>query len=288
MVERIKTDLLILGGGSGGLSAAAGAAQMGADVVLLEGHKMGGDCLNYGCVPSKSLLAAAKAAHAMSAGSAFGIAPVAPQVDFAAANAHVRNVIKGIEPHDSVERFEGLGVKVISEYGHFVSPTVVASDSHESEARRIVIATGAVPFVPPIPGLNDGPFLTNESLFDLTDLPEHLIVIGAGPIGLEMAQAHRRLGSKVTVLEAGKALGKDDPEAAGLVLEKLRAEGIDIREYAAAENEVWSDGGVTVEPAGDAVTGSQLLVAVGRSPALERLNLTAAGVEHSAKGVRGT
>ena len=123
MTNRIKTDLCIIGGGSGGLSVAAGAVQMGADVVLVEGNKMGGDCLNYGCVQSKAMIAAGKHAHAMTTGHEFGVVPVAPKVDYAAAKDHVRSVIAGIEPHDSVERFEGLGVKVIEAFGTFISPT---------------------------------------------------------------------------------------------------------------------------------------------------------------------
>jgi len=233
-VADIKTDLCVIGGGSGGLSVAAGAVQMGADVVLLEGHKMGGDCLNFGCVPSKALIAAGKHAHAMTTGEKFGVTPVTPQVDYAAAKGHVANVIKGIEPHDSVERFEGLGVKVITEYGEFISPTQVKAGDTTITARRFVISTGSSPFVPPIPGLDTVPYYTNETIFDLMEQPEHLIIVGGGPIGMELAQAHVRLGSKVTVLEGVKALGKDDPELAAIALKRLRAEGIEIVEGALA------------------------------------------------------
>jgi len=191
-MEKIKTDILVIGGGSGGLSVAAGASQMGADVVLLEGHKMGGDCLNYGCVPSKALIASGKAAYGQAHASAYGIANVAPTVDYAAAKDHVAGVIETIKPMDSVERFEGFGVRVIQEHGHFVSPTEVQAGDHLITARRIVIATGSSPFVPPIPGLEDVPYETNETLFELRDQPEHLLVIGGGPIGMEMAQAHLR------------------------------------------------------------------------------------------------
>ena len=193
-MERIKTDLLVIGAGSGGLSVAAGAVQMGADVVLLEGHKMGGDCLNFGCVPSKALLASGKVAHGQFNASSFGLADLTPQVDYAKAKDHVADVIAQIEPNDSVERFEGLGVRVIEAFGSFISPTEVQAGDHVIEARRIVIATGSSPFVPPIPGLDSVPYETNETLFDLREKPDHLLVIGAGPIGLEMAQAHRRLG----------------------------------------------------------------------------------------------
>ena len=215
-MDRISCDLLIIGAGSGGLSVAAGAAQMGADVVLLERHKMGGDCLNYGCVPSKALIQSAKTAHAMRTAGQYGITPVEPQVDYAAAKDHVHSVIDAIAPMDSVERFEGFGVRVIQEEGRFISDTEVQAGDHVISARRIVIATGSSPFVPPIPGLGSVPYLTNESLWDLRELPKELIVIGGGPIGMEMAQAHLRLGSKVTVLEGAKALGKDDPEMAAI------------------------------------------------------------------------
>ena len=167
MVTRIKTDLCIIGGGSGGLSVAAGAVQMGADVVLLEGGKMGGDCLNYGCVPSKALIAAGKHAHAMTTGAPFGVKAVVPQGDYAAAKDHVRRVIAGIEPHDSVERFTALGVKVITEYGSFISPTEVQAGDTIIQARRFVIATGSAPSVLPIPGLDKVKYYTNEDIFEL-------------------------------------------------------------------------------------------------------------------------
>ena len=190
---RIETDLLVIGAGSGGLSVAAGAAQMGADVTLVEGGEMGGDCLNYGCVPSKSLLAAAKVAHGQAQAAPFGIADVAPTVDYAAAMGHVQEVIGRIAPHDSQERFEGLGVRVIRAWARFVSEREVEAGEARIRARRIVIATGSSPAVPPITGLETVPYLTNEPLWDLRERPGHLIVVGGGPIGMEMAQAHRRL-----------------------------------------------------------------------------------------------
>ncbi|MGB0496979.1 MAG: dihydrolipoyl dehydrogenase family protein [Rubricella sp.] len=285
-MERIETDLLVIGAGSGGLSVAAGAVQMGARVVLLEAAEMGGDCLNHGCVPSKALLAAAKHAHAMTTGAEFGITPVVPEVDFAAAKDHVAKVIETIAPVDSQERFEGLGVRVIREFGRFVDERCVETESYRISARRIVIATGSRPFVPPIPGIDTVPHFTNETIFGLRERPEHLIVIGGGPIGLEMAQAHRRLGSRVTVLEGAKALGKDDPELAAIALERIRAEGVEIVEGAQV-SEVSAEGGVTVT-AGDgrSWTGSHLLVAVGRKASLDGLNLEAAGIERTRTGVK--
>lgn len=281
----IKVDLCVIGAGSGGLSVAAGAVQMGASVVLLEGGKMGGDCLNYGCVPSKALLAAGKHAHAMTTGAPFGITPVVPQVDYAAAKGHVAKVIAGIAPHDSVERFEGLGVRVISEYGRFISPREVQAGAHTIRARRFVVATGSSPFVPPIPGLETVRHYTNEDIFELQEQPSHLIIIGGGPIGMEMAQAHRRLGSKVTVLEGLKALGKDDPELAAIALTRIRGEGVEIIEGAMA-SEITSEGGVTVKTkAGDSYTGSHLLMAVGRKPNTGRLDLDKAGIKHGRSGI---
>ena len=280
-MERIKTDVLIIGAGSGGLSTAAGAAQMGASVVLLEGHKMGGDCLNFGCVPSKALLAAGKQAHAMRSGEKYGVTPVMPEVNYAAAKDHVHNVIETIAPVDSQERFEGFGVRVIREYGRFISPTEVQAGDYVITARRIVIATGSGPFVPPIPGVDKVTYYTNENIFDLRDKPDHLLVIGGGPIGMEMAQAHIRLGSKVTVIEGQKALGKDDPEAAAIVLEKLRAEGVEIIEGAAAEEITQADDGqISVKTPEGTFTGSHLLMAVGRKVNIDKLDLDKGNVAH--------
>ncbi|MDW3116634.1 MAG: FAD-dependent oxidoreductase [Roseovarius pacificus] len=285
-MNRIKTDLLVIGAGSGGLSVAAGAAQMGADVTLLEGGKMGGDCLNYGCIPSKALIASGKAAHAQYHASPYGIADVVPRIDYAAAKDHVHDIISQIEPHDSQERFHGLGVRVIREYGRFLSKTEVQAGDHVITARRIVIATGSSPLVPPIPGLDSVPYETNETLFDLREKPDHLLIVGGGPIGMEMAQAHRRLGCKVTVIEGAKALGKDDPETAGVILDALRGEGIEIAEDAMAREARGTKGAIEVEVKdGRLFKGSHLLIAVGRKPNIDRLNLDAAGIETTRSGI---
>lgn len=285
-MQRIKTDLLVIGAGSGGLSVAAGAVQMGAQVVLLEGHKMGGDCLNYGCVPSKALLASAKVAHSQSHAAPFGVASVAPDVNYAAVMDHVAEIVTQIEPNDSVERFQGMGVRVISEYGAFTSPTEVQAGDHIITARRVVIATGSSPLVPPIPGLDDVPYLTNETLFELRDKPAHLLIVGGGPIGVEMAQAHVRLGCKVTVIEGEKALGRDDPEMAEFVLEALRAEGVEIAEGAMAAQISEKGGAITVDTKdGRSFTGSHLLVAVGRKANTDRLNLGAANIDTHRAGI---
>jgi pyruvate/2-oxoglutarate dehydrogenase complex dihydrolipoamide dehydrogenase (E3) component len=221
-MSRIETDICIIGAGSGGLSVAAGAVQMGAKVVLIEGHKMGGDCLNYGCVPSKALLAAGHKAHETGE-TAFGVAGHPPDPDFAAAKDHVPASSTRSSPSTARNGSRASASMSSARFARFISETEVQAGAHVIKARRFVIATGSRPFVPPIPGLKDTPHHTNETIFDLRERPAHLIIIGGGPIGMEMAQAHRRLGSKVTVLEGAKALGKDDPEAAALVLKKLRA-----------------------------------------------------------------
>lgn len=285
-MNRIKTDICIIGGGSGGLSIAAGAVQMGAKVVLIEGHKMGGDCLNYGCVPSKALIASAKQAHAMSHGAKYGVGEVTAKVDYAAAKDHVHDVIAQIAPVDSVERFEGLGVHVISEFGKFISKTEVQAGDTIIEARRFVVATGSGPFVPPIPGLDTVKHNTNEDIFDLREKPKHLIIIGGGPIGMEMAQAHVRLGCEVTVIEGAKAFGKDDPEMAAIVLENLKSEGINIVEDAQAEKISGKGKTITVHtPKGD-FTGSHLLMAVGRKVNTDKLDLDAGGIAHDRAGLK--
>ncbi|RUS58604.1 dihydrolipoamide dehydrogenase [Pseudorhodobacter sp. E13] len=285
-MEQIKTDICIIGAGSGGLSIAAGAVQMGARVVLIEGGEMGGDCLNAGCVPSKALIAAAKHAHAMTTGGPFGITPTTPQVDFGAVKDHVRRVIEGIAPVDSQERFEGLGVRVIRDWAKFDGPEAVIAGNHRITARRIVIATGSRPFVPPIPGVDSVPYLTNETIFAQRERPEHLIVIGGGPIGMEMAQAHRRLGCAVTVIEGAKAFGRDDPETAAVVLKKLRAEGVEVMEEAPVVRIGGTAGAIEVEiKDGRIVKGSHLLMAVGRQVSLDGLELEKAGVDYTRKGV---
>ena len=285
MMEHIHTDICVIGGGSGGLSVASGAAQMGTRVVLFEADQMGGDCLNSGCVPSKALLAAAKAAHYTTGNPDMGISGAPANVDFAAVKAHVAAVIAGIAPHDSVERFSGLGVRVIEEHARFAGPRVVRSASYEVTAKFIVIATGSKAAIPPIPGLDNVPFHTNETIFADTNKPSHLAIIGGGPIGIEMAQAHRRLGCAVTVIEAAHILGRDDPELAGLVTARLATEGIRLIEEIGvrevSKNTDTGDGAdaITITLAnGTDITASHLLVATGRTPSGGDLDLEAAGI----------
>ena len=287
MDEPIGADLCVIGAGSAGLSVAAGAAQMGASVVLIERGRMGGDCLNVGCVPSKSLIAAAAAAQAARTAGGFGVKAGPPEVDFAAVRRHVQGVIASIAPHDSVERYEGLGVTVLREHARFTGPGEVAAGGRRVRARRFVVATGSRPAVPPVPGLADVAYLTNETVFDLAELPRHLLVLGGGPIGCELAQAFRRLGSEVTVADLGPILPKDDPELTGVVRERLLAEGVELRERVKV---------VAVEPrpalvvegtdGRERLEGTHLLVAAGREPVVEELGLEAAGVAFDRKGIK--
>ena len=289
MTRDLRVDICVIGAGSGGLTMAAGASQMGAETALIEGGKMGGDCLNYGCVPSKSLLAAARAAEGMRRGGRFGVDGAEPAVDFARVHDHVHDVIARIAPNDSVERFEGLGVKVIREYARFSGPRRVEAGDVAVSARRFVIATGSRPRIPPIPGLGSVSYLTNETIFDLTELPEHLLVMGGGPIGMEMAQAHRRLGARVTVLERLRILPRDDPELVDFVRRRLTAEGVDRFEGIEIDRVERAGRGVAVFAVKDGaerrIEGTHLLIAVGRRPNVDGLDLEAAGIAYGEKGI---
>jgi pyruvate/2-oxoglutarate dehydrogenase complex dihydrolipoamide dehydrogenase (E3) component len=290
MAEQLTPDLCVIGAGSGGLSVAAAAAALGVPVVLIEKAKMGGECLNAGCVPSKALLAAAKRATALKGAGRFGIKPQRTTIEFYAVNDHVHDVMAAIAPNDSKERFNGLGVRVIEGEGRFQDPsTVMVGDQFEIKARRFVIATGSSPAVPPIPGLDKTPYLTNETVFEARERPKHLIVVGAGPVGVELAQAFRRLGSEVTVLEAGEPLAKEDPECAAIVLDTLAREGVAIRGGVSITRVRRNRSKVEVVLAGEngeeTVEGSDLLIATGRRPNVAGLGLEAAGIAHESSGI---
>jgi pyruvate/2-oxoglutarate dehydrogenase complex dihydrolipoamide dehydrogenase (E3) component len=280
----------VIGAGSGGLSVAAAAAAFGVPVVLIEKGKMGGDCLNYGCVPSKALLAAARHAMEPKRVTPFGLTLPRAEIDFAKVSAHVHGVIAAIAPNDSKERFTGLGVHVIEGVARFAdAATVTVGDRFEIKARRFVIATGSSPAVPPIPGLAETPYLTNETVFELKRCPEHLIIVGAGPIGLELAQAHRRLGAKVTVLETATPLAKDDPECAAIVLEQLTREGIVIRSGVKVTRIGHNDGKIQAvietSQGEEIIEGSSLLIAAGRRANVEGLDLDKAGIKYEPRGI---
>lgn len=283
----LRPDLCIVGAGAAGLSVAAGAAQLGAEVVLIEAGTMGGDCLNVGCVPSKAMLAAGAALKEARNGEVFGVVPGnAARIDATALRAHVRGVIDGIAPHDSQERFEGLGVTVIRDWARFVDADTLEVGGQKIRPRRFVLATGSKPRVPDLPGLKDVPYLTNETLFDLEAVPEHLIILGGGPIGCEMAQAHRRLDSKVTLLEADEILARDDRVLAAMIRERLVEEGVELREHARASGFNATSTGVRVElEGGGFVEGSHLLVAIGRQPNSDKLELERAGIETTPAGI---
>jgi pyruvate/2-oxoglutarate dehydrogenase complex dihydrolipoamide dehydrogenase (E3) component len=270
----MQCDIAILGGGAGGLSLAAGAAQLGARVVLVESGKMGGDCLNYGCVPSKSLL---EIAHT--------------NVSFSDAMDHVHRVIDTLSHHDSIERFEGLGVHVIQAPGKFIDEKTLAAGDVLVQAKRFVVATGSSPFVLPIPGLNDVHYETNETIFNLKKLPVHLIVIGGGPIGCELAQAFAMLGARVTILEAFKLLPKDDAGAVQVVRDALLNQGLEIHEgiqIKSVSTSVDRYPTVHYEHEGKPVEleGTHLLVSAGRRANVQGLGLEDAGVVFSDKGLQ--
>ncbi len=279
-------DLIVIGAGAAGLTAAGGAARLGLRVALVERERMGGECLNTGCVPSKALLAAARRAHLLRSGCAMGVTAAGAAVDFADVRRHVQAAIAAIAPHDSAERFRAWGVEVIRGQARFTGRSSVEVNSRRLAAPRFVVAAGSRPAVPDIDGLQGAPYLTNETLFDLQELPRHLVILGAGAVGLEMAQAFRWLGSAVTVVDAGHPLARDDSDAAAAVLQQLAAEGVAFRCQTQALRVASAPEGIRVEVTpGEAVTGSHLLVATGRTPSLDGLGLEAAGVRATEAGI---
>ena len=286
MAEVLTPDLCIIGAGSGGLSVAAIAASLHASVVLIERGRMGGDCLNVGCVPSKALIAAAGRAQAIREAGRFGLERGDPRTNYARVRDHVRGVMAAIAPNDSVERFTAMGVRVIRAEARFSDRRTVVAGEVTIRARRFVLATGSRPAVPPIPGLESVPYLTNETVFDLTRRPERLVVVGGGAIGLELAQAHRRLGAEVTVIEAARLLAREDPELAAVVERRLHAEGVEVRAGAAvARVDGRAEGLAVFLEDGSLVEGSHLLVATGRTAVTEDLGLREAGVDTERAGI---
>ncbi|WP_428665576.1 dihydrolipoyl dehydrogenase family protein [Reyranella sp.] len=289
-MAQIEGEVCVIGAGSAGLSVAAGLSQLGLRTVLIEHREMGGECLNTGCVPSKALLAAGKAAHNGGTTDIPGISKAAaPGVDFAAVKSGLAEVIAAIAPKDSVHRFEGLGVQVLKSTARFIDRRTVRAGDDTVRAGRFVIATGSDAVVPAVPGLSAERVLTNETVFALRDKPDHLLILGGGPVGVEMALAHRRLGVPVTVVQKSSILPRDEPELVEVLRGALRDEGIDFLEQAevmfvrhAPDRVV-----MTVRHAGreEVITGSHLLVAAGRAPRVAGLGLDAAGIEHTARGI---
>ncbi len=290
--QTIEADLCIIGGGVGGLTMASVSAQLGLNVVLFEGHKMGGDCLNYGCVPSKSLLAAGHAAKmARDGGAAFGIHSKDINVDMKEVHDHIHGVIKSIEPHDSPARFEKMGVNVIQDYAKFIDHATVEGGGMHVRARKFVIATGSAPAIPHIEGLKDAPYLTNETIFNLTIVPTHLIIIGGGPIGCEMAQAFHHLGADVSIVSLSTILPHDDSDAVEIVRGQFQKDGINLYEGAETTHIAASSNDIlvkikTAEGQIQTLTGSHLLIATGRKPNLDKLDLHKAGVTFDPQGIK--
>ncbi len=286
-----KYHLLVIGAGSGGLVSAAGAAGLGLKVALIEKNKMGGDCLNTGCVPSKSIIRTAKVAHDARTASRFGLNDMSPIVDLGQILASVRDTQAVIEPHDSVERFESLGVDVYQGTYQFINQHQVSDGETVLQAKRFVIATGAAPFIPPIKGLSEIPYLSSDTVWNLTALPKRLVVLGGGPIGSELAQVFARLGSQVTLVErSSQLLSREDPEVSGLMAEQFNAEGIDLMTGWSAEEVSGAVANYQVRVSNEAgeskeIPFDQILVAVGRAPHVNHLGLDKIGVAYTRRGI---
>ena len=287
-----RYNLVVIGGGTAGLVSAIGAAGLGAKVALIEKHFMGGDCLNVGCVPSKAIIRAARAAAAVREAAGFGVnVPTSPIGDFGKVMERMRRLRADISPHDSAKRFSELGVDVFLGAGKFTGSDAIEVGGQTLRFAKAVIATGARAAAPPIPGLKDVPYLTNETLFSLTELPKRLGIIGAGPIGCEMAQSFARFGSEVFLIEATHGiLPREDQDAANIVREQMARDGVKLLCCGKDLKLAKSAGGarLKVESHGKGydVEVDQLLVAVGRAPNVEGLGLETVGVEFDKKGVK--
>jgi len=281
-------DMIVIGGGAAGLTAAGMSAVFGAKTALIEAKKLGGDCTWYGCVPSKSLLKAAKVAHEMRTADRYGLTPAECEHDLSRIMARVHSIREQIyEDADAPPNFEKLGVEVIAGRARFLDPHTVEiaanGATRKLSSRYFVVATGSSPRTPEIEGVQATTVLNNETIFELDRLPKSLVVLGAGPIGMEMAQAFRRLGSEVTVVNHTPAiLGRDDHELTSLLLEHLRGEGI---RFVFGTEVVRVENGAAYTKSGERLEADALLAAVGRKPNIDSLNLAAAGVQMNAKGI---
>ncbi len=280
-----RYNLVVIGGGTAGLVTAVGAAGLGAKVALIERHLMGGDCLNVGCVPSKALISAARVAATVRDADEFGVrVPEGTRVDFAAVMERMRRLRAEISPHDSAARLQGLGIDVYLGSGRFESGETISVAGQTLRFRKAVIATGGRAMKPDVPGLAEAGFLTNETVFELTELPRRLAIIGGGPIGCELAQAFARFGSEVTVIDiAPQILGREDADAAGLIAEVLRSEGVQMRLDSRLAGVEVVDDGKAIRFEGDSEAAplvvDEILIGAGRVPNVEGLNLAAAGIE---------
>ncbi len=264
-------DLAVIGGGSAGLTAVSFAVQLGARVALVEKNHIGGDCTWYGCVPSKTLLKTAKVAHQMRTAESYGLTPVEPKVDLKSVMGHVRSVIDTIYQHESPEALRAQGIDVFLDSACFIDHYTLSVGSEKITAHNILLATGAYPFIPPISGLDSVDYLTYENIWGLEILPEHLLVLGGGPIGCEMAQAFRRLGAQVTLVEGeSRLLPREEMEASQLLAEVFEGEGLKLRLDAKAER-VWQDEkGIHIKAGSTEILGDALLVAIGRRPSVDQ------------------
>ena len=289
MLKVLKPDICVIGAGAAGLSVAAGVAQMGTSVVLIEQSLMGGDCLNYGCIPSKALLAAAHAVHEAQNAKKFGIDVSVKSIDFDLVRQHVDSVVKSIEPNDSIERFNNLGVEVIIGRANFVSPTILVVNGIEVRASRYVLAIGSEAFVPEIQGLSSVPYYTNKTIFALNELPSALIVLGGGPIGVELAQAYKHLGSKVIIVELGTILAREDPDLVHELRKSLLDSGVLIYEHAKPSSFAKVNEEISLRfihhNESKTIIGSHILVACGRMVPVDKLGLSDAGIKCNNKSI---
>lgn len=276
-------DILIIGAGSGGLTAADFGIQLSARVALVEKHRVGGDCTWTGCVPSKALLRVAEIAHNSRQAERFGVSNRDTSVNMAEVRAYVQQVIADIYAHETPEVLQGKGIDMLMGAARFVDPNTVEVNGEQVRAKHIVIATGAHPFIPPIPGLADVPYLTHEQIFDLETLPNRLLIIGAGPVGTEMAQAWQRLGSQVTLFDE-RILPRESRDVSDLMADVFANEGIQFVP-ALVERVSEVDGQIVLEAGGQRYHGDTLLVAAGRRPNVAGLSLEAAGVRYSEQGI---
>jgi pyruvate/2-oxoglutarate dehydrogenase complex dihydrolipoamide dehydrogenase (E3) component len=296
MMAKYDYDIIVIGGGAAGLTVTAGAAQLGVKVLLVEsGHALGGDCLHYGCVPSKTLLRTAGVRHLMRHAARYGLPDAQlPPVDFAQVAQRISEVQAVIQQHDSVERFTALGAEVLFGAASFADDHTVEIRSDDSVVRatgaKIVIATGSGASVPPLEGLEESGYLTNREIFSLPVLPASLIVLGGGPVALEMAQAFRRLGTEVTVVQrSGQLLSNEDADMADIVRLRLESEGVRVLTRTEIQSVRRGADGVQVrlvhEGSEKLLSAAELLVALGRAPHVSGLTLENAGVVYSARGV---
>lgn len=281
-------DIAVIGGGAGGLVVASVAAQLGLNVALVEKEKqLGGDCLHYGCVPSKSLLRCAHVAHMVRHAGDYGTDVGNASTELQLVNAYINNAVQIIQRHDSHERFSEIGCDIYTGAAHFVNAHCIRVDDTELHAKRFVIATGSFARIPDMEGIQSVAYLTNEDMFSLDALPEHLLISGAGPVGVEMAQAYARLGSRVSLIEqAQRILPRFDQDVSQLLKQQLLADGVDIVHGALERVQQKGDVKTVVLNDGRELSGDQLLIATGRQPAIEGLCLEKAGVEFDENGIK--